>query len=110
MCISPTLALTPQAQALAQILTLALAQILTLALAQTLAEQLRGNSPQAMARSKQAIWGALEHGYTEALERGWALLQAHWTHPDFLEGPRAFAEGREPDWNPDPDAQIAEDS
>ena len=81
-----------------------------LALAQTLAEQLRGNSPQAMARSKQAIWGALEHGYSEALERGWALLQEHWSHPDFLEGPRAFAEGRDPAWNPDPEARIEDDS
>ena len=66
--------------------------------------------PEAMARSKQAIWGALEHGYTEALERGWALLQAHWSHPDFLEGPRAFAEGREPEWDPDPEARISEET
>ncbi len=81
-----------------------------LALAETLAEQMRGNSPEAMARSKQAIWGALEYGYTEAMERGWALLQAHWEHPDFREGPRAFAEGREPNWNPDPRARIEDDS
>jgi len=81
-----------------------------LALAETLAEQMRSNSPEAMARSKQAIWGALEYPYTEAMERGWALLQAHWRHPDFQEGPRAFAEGREPAWNPDPRARIEDDS
>ncbi len=77
-----------------------------LALAQAMAEQMRENSPQAMARSKQAIWGALEHGYADALEKGWALLQGHWSHPDFQEGPRAFAEGRAPAWNPDPEARI----
>ncbi len=72
--------------------------------AEDIALQLLKNSPQAMALSKQAIWGALEHGYTPALEQGWALLKSHWTHPDFEEGPRAFAEKREPRWNPDPDA------
>jgi E-phenylitaconyl-CoA hydratase len=79
------------------------------ALAERMAEQLLGNSPQAMARSKQAVWGALEHGYGEALERGWALLRAHWRHPDFVEGPRAFAEKRDPVWNPDPDGRIEDE-
>ncbi|HJO24384.1 MAG: enoyl-CoA hydratase/isomerase family protein [Myxococcota bacterium] len=63
------------------------------------------NSPQAMARSKQAVWGSLERGYGEALEAGWDLLRGHWQHPDFTEGPRAFGEKREPRWNPDPDAR-----
>ena len=68
------------------------------------------NSPQAMALSKQAVWGGLERGYGEALEQAWALLRRHWSHPDFLEGPRAFAEGREPRWNPDPDARQEDES
>jgi E-phenylitaconyl-CoA hydratase len=80
------------------------------ALAEQMAEQLLGNSPQAMARSKQAVWGALEHGYAEALERGWALLRAHWLHPDFTEGPRAFGEKRAPVWNPDPEARVEDES
>ena len=63
------------------------------------------NSPQAMARSKQAVWGSFERGYGEALEAGWDLLRGHWQHPDFTEGPRAFGEKREPRWNPDPDAR-----
>jgi enoyl-CoA hydratase/carnithine racemase len=63
------------------------------------------NSPQAMALSKQAIWGGLERGYRDALEHAWALLRLHWGHPDFEEGPRAFAEGRAPRWNPDPNAR-----
>ena len=56
------------------------------------------SSPQALALSQQAVWGALEHGYTDAMERGWDLLRSHWSHPDFREGPRAFAEGRTPRW------------
>lgn len=79
------------------------------ALAQEMAVQLAKNSPQAMALSKRAIWGALERGYGDALERGWSLLRSHWSHPDFVEGPRAFAEKRDPVWNPDPDAKSNPD-
>lgn len=80
------------------------------ALAQEMAAQLAKNSPQAMALSKRAIWGALEQGYGDALERGWSLLRSHWSHPDFQEGPRAFAEKRAPVWNPDPDAKSTPDA
>lgn len=72
-----------------------------LAMARVLLE----NSPQAMALSKQAIWGSLERGYTDALELGWSLVRLHWSHPDFREGPRAFGERRPPRWNPDPNAR-----
>ena len=75
------------------------------ALAQEMAEQMLKNSPQAMALSKRAIWASLEQGYQESLETGWNLLRSHWSHPDFEEGPKAFAEKREPVWNPDPDAK-----
>jgi enoyl-CoA hydratase/carnithine racemase len=70
-----------------------------------IARSMLANSPQAMALSKQAVWGSLELGYRDALERAWALLRLHWAHPDFAEGPRAFAEKREPRWNPDPNAR-----
>jgi len=73
-----------------------------------IARSLLANSPQAMALSKQAVWGGVERGYREALEHAWALLRSHWGHPDFAEGPRAFAEKRAPRWNPDPNA-LAED-
>jgi len=72
-----------------------------------MAEQLKQNSSQAMALSKQAVWGSLERGYRDALESAWALLRLHWAHPDFEEGPRAFSEKRDPVWNPDPDARSA---
>jgi len=73
-------------------------------------EAILRNSPQAMLRSKQAVWGSLERGYTEALEHGWSLLCGHWKHPDFAEGSRAFAEKREPRWNPDPLAKVEDDA
>lgn len=63
------------------------------------------NSPQAMALSKQAVWAARERGYSDALTYAWSLLRIHWGHPDFEEGPRAFAEKRDPVWNPDPNAR-----
>jgi E-phenylitaconyl-CoA hydratase len=76
------------------------------ACADEMAEAMLENSPQAMALSKQAVWGSLEQGYRDALESAWALLRVHWGHPDFQEGPRAFAEKREPRWNPNPNARI----
>jgi enoyl-CoA hydratase/carnithine racemase len=76
-----------------------------LPLAQQMADAIKQNSPQAVALSKQAVWGALEHGYGQALEQAWALLRLHWGHPDFEEGPRAFAERRAPVWDPDPNAR-----
>jgi len=75
------------------------------AAADEMAHQLLENSPQAMALSKQAVWGALERGYGDALASGWNLLKLHWSHPDFDEGPRAFAEKRAPQWNADPNAR-----
>jgi len=77
-----------------------------LPLAREMAGHMLENSPQAMALSKQAVWGAVEHGYRDALEHAWALLRLHWQHPDFSEGPRAFAEKRAPRWNPDPNARA----
>ena len=74
-----------------------------------IAQSLLKNSPQAMALSKQAVWGAVERGYGDALEAAWGLLRLHWSHPDFAEGPRAFAEKREPRWNPDPNARAEDE-
>ncbi len=73
--------------------------------AEEMARVILENSPQAVSLSKQAVWGSLERGYQDALEHAWSLLRLHWAHPDFEEGPRAFAEKREPNWNPDPNAR-----
>jgi enoyl-CoA hydratase/carnithine racemase len=73
--------------------------------AEEMARLLLQNSPQAMSLSKQAVWSSLEVGYRDALEYGWSLLRNHWSHPDFSEGPKAFGEKRDPEWNPNPNAR-----
>src|SRR6202162_3749878 len=66
--------------------------------AQALGEKIARNSPAAMAATKRALWGALEQGRTDACKAGAAELVSMWGHPDQEEGPRAFAEKREPQW------------
>jgi enoyl-CoA hydratase len=68
--------------------------------ARALAEKVARNSPTAMARTKRALWGALELGLTDACRAGAAELVAMWGHPDQTEGPLAFTEKREPTWAP----------
>jgi enoyl-CoA hydratase len=68
--------------------------------AQELGETIARNSPAAMAATKKALWGALEMGLTDACKAGAAHLVSLWGHPDQDEGPRAFAEKREPQWAP----------
>ena len=67
---------------------------------QELGELIARNSPAAMAATKKALWGALEVGLTEACEAGARYLVELWGHPDQTEGPRAFAEKREPRFAP----------
>jgi enoyl-CoA hydratase len=66
--------------------------------AQAVAEKVARNSPTAMRLTKQALWGALEDGLTEASKNGAKYLVEMWGHPDQEEGPRAFAEKREAEW------------
>ncbi len=68
--------------------------------AQALGETIAKNSPAAMAATKKALWAALEHGLTDACKVGAQHLVSMWGHPDQDEGPRAFAEKREPIWAP----------
>jgi enoyl-CoA hydratase len=68
--------------------------------AQILAEKIARNSPAAMRASKRALWGALETGLTQACRDGADELVSMWGHPDQEEGPRAFAEKRDPEWLP----------
>src|SRR5262249_23234595 len=55
-------------------------------------------SPATIAASKRAMWEALDRGLFDALENGWREIYQHWSHPDYTEGPRAFAEKRKPRW------------
>jgi enoyl-CoA hydratase len=66
--------------------------------AQELGEKIARNSPAALAATKRALWGALETGLTEACRQGAREVVSVWGHPDQDEGPRAFAEKREPRW------------
>ena len=68
--------------------------------AQALAEKLARNSPTAMRATKRALWGALEYGLTDGCRAGAEQLVSMWGHPDQEEGPRAFAERRQPIWAP----------
>lgn len=76
-----------------------------MARARELAAVISRNSPQAMALTKRAIWASTELPDPAAPQYGWELLKSQWAHPDFREGPLAFAEKREPKWNPDPNAR-----
>jgi len=68
--------------------------------AQEMGETIAKNSPAAMAATKKALWGALELGLTDACRAGAQHLVSMWGHPDQDEGPRAFAEKRDPEWQP----------
>ncbi|HMC67659.1 MAG TPA: enoyl-CoA hydratase-related protein [Mycobacteriales bacterium] len=71
-----------------------------IATAGEMAAVLARNSPAAMSLTQQGIWRSLDTGLTEASEYAWALVRMHWGHPDFREGPRAYAEKRAPQWAP----------
>lgn len=66
--------------------------------AQELGETIAKNSPAAMAATKKALAAALELGLTDACKEGARHLVSMWGHPDQDEGPRAFAEKRDPVW------------
>jgi E-phenylitaconyl-CoA hydratase len=63
-----------------------------------IARDICNNSPNAVSLSQRAVWSAVEMPYSQAVEYGYTLLRMHWAHPDFKEGPRAFAEKRDPNW------------
>ena len=63
----------------------------------------RFGSPEALALYRlnaldASVKGALEHGLTDACKLGAKELVSMWGHPDQDEGPKAFAEKREPNW------------
>jgi enoyl-CoA hydratase/carnithine racemase len=69
-----------------------------MATALQIAQDICGNSPHAVSLSQQAIWSSIEMPYSQAVEYAYGLVKTHWQHPDFVEGPRAFAEKRAPRW------------
>ena len=69
-----------------------------LARAHELAGWIAEASPESI-RQSRAVYRRLESDTVgEAMADGWAAVMRHWAHPDADEGPRAFLERRDPDW------------
>lgn len=63
-----------------------------------IARTLAAASPAAV-RATRRVLRDLEASIVEpAMAAGWEAVQAHWSHPDSIEGPNAFAEKRAPRW------------
>jgi enoyl-CoA hydratase/carnithine racemase len=67
--------------------------------AEELATIIAKNSPATMMASKKAIWEGQDRGLSSAVEHSIDIIEEHWKHPDYIEGPRAFAEKRAPRWD-----------
>lgn len=70
-----------------------------LARALELAGAIAANSPSAVRGTADTLRTYATSGYGAALEYGWASVKAQWSHPDSVEGPRAFGERRAPAWH-----------
>jgi E-phenylitaconyl-CoA hydratase len=64
----------------------------------TFAEHVATASPSAVKKTVEIAWTAASVGYDEALRFGRAVSARQRSHPDWREGPRAFAEKRSPVW------------
>jgi enoyl-CoA hydratase/carnithine racemase len=62
------------------------------------ANKIARNSPAAVEQSIRLLWETLELPLTEALAAAMRRSGALRGHPDSVEGPKAWAEKREPDW------------
>jgi E-phenylitaconyl-CoA hydratase len=69
------------------------------ATARGIALSIAANSPTAVTLSKRAIWESIGLPREAGLANAWTIAQSHWSHPDFREGARAFAEKRPPRWS-----------
>ncbi len=59
-------------------------------------------SPTAMAATKRVLRNLEWSVVGKAMQEGWETVQDHWSHPDAVEGPRAFIERRPPAWGDRP--------
>jgi enoyl-CoA hydratase/carnithine racemase len=57
-------------------------------------------SPEAVRQSRAVYRRFEEHIVAAAMADGWDAVMRHWAHPDADEGPRAFLERRDPEWQP----------
>lgn len=56
------------------------------------------NAPFAVRQTKKALAGGLEMTLRDALQMAWYVVEETNTSVDAQEGPRAFAEGKKPEW------------
>ena len=87
---------TPKKQRFSLVRTFVLADLITLGNAFCGTGAVLASMSYVATGDRAAIWGALEANRAEALANGMSLLMGLWDHPDNREGPRAFAEKRDP--------------
>jgi enoyl-CoA hydratase/carnithine racemase len=63
-----------------------------------LAEAIAENAPYAVRQTKRALIGGLHMNLRDALTVAWDIVEETNKSADAQEGPRAFAEGRNPEW------------
>ena len=72
--------------------------LLSLAAAERWANEILECSPLSVRLTKEAALAGLAYPVAEAMQRDRPLLQRLLASQDFVEGPRAFAEKRKPQW------------
>jgi enoyl-CoA hydratase/carnithine racemase len=66
--------------------------------AHELAAAIAASSPAAVRATREMMRRFENNVLGPWMAAGWDAVQVHWAHPDSSEGPRAFAERREPQW------------
>jgi len=66
--------------------------------ARELAAAIAASSPAAVRATREMMRRFETNVLGPWMAAGWDAVQVHWAHPDSQEGPRAFAERREPKW------------
>ncbi len=69
-----------------------------MAAAERWASQILECSPLSVRLTKEAVYSGLNHSLEEAMHNDRPLLQRLFASQDFVEGPKAFAEKRKPNW------------
>ena len=62
------------------------------------AEQILACSPLSIKASKEVVYQGLDYGLEEAMAVKYPSVRAMATSEDYIEGPKAFAEKRPPNW------------
>ncbi|MBF0673342.1 MAG: enoyl-CoA hydratase/isomerase family protein [Salinibacterium sp.] len=63
-----------------------------------LARKVCTGSPAAIRHTRRVLRAYIDDSIRSYRDLGWELVQRHWSHPDSKEGPAAFQEKREPQW------------